>query len=83
MRPSMRGVSSVISALGMKPGRYTTLLKFFRSNAFDIDSLYRKLITVCMKIFTAKTVDGTVIPACGHIKISKEGRGMPAIEKPR
>jgi hypothetical protein len=29
----------------MEPKRYTTLLEFFRSNAFDIDTLYRKLTT--------------------------------------
>jgi hypothetical protein len=81
MRPDMRGVSPVISALRMKPGHYTALLKFFRSNAFDIDILYRKLITVCMKILPPKTIDGKVILIGDHIKISKEGRRMPAIEK--
>jgi hypothetical protein len=77
----MRGVSSVISALRMEPGRYTTLLKFFRSNAFDIDTLYRKLIEVVLKILPPKTIDGRVILVGDHIKISKEGRRMPAIER--
>jgi hypothetical protein len=81
IRPDIRGVSSVISALRIKPERYTTLLKFFRSNAFDIDRLYRKLITVFMKILLPETVDGKVILVGDHIKISKEGRRMPAIEK--
>jgi hypothetical protein len=81
IRPDMRGVSPVISALRMKPGHYTTLLKFFRSNAFDIDTLYRKLIAVCMKILPPKTVDGRVILVGDHIKTAKEGCGMPAIEK--
>ncbi|MHB9293453.1 hypothetical protein Holit_02575 [Hollandina sp. SP2] len=71
----------VISALRMKPERYTTRLKFFRSNTFDIDILYRKLITVFLKMLPPKTVDGKVILAADHIKISKEGRRMPAIEK--
>jgi hypothetical protein len=77
----MRGVSSVISALRMNPKHYTTLLKFFRSNAFDIDLLYQKLITVFMKALPPKTVDGRVVLIGDHIKISKEGRRMPAIEK--
>jgi hypothetical protein len=81
MRPDTRGVSSVISVLRIKPERYTTLLKFFRSTSFDIDGLYQKLITVFLKILPPKTVDGRVILAGDHIKISKEGRGMPAIEK--
>jgi hypothetical protein len=81
IRPDMRGVSSVISAPGMKPERYTALLKFFRSNAFDIDRLYRKLITVFVKILPPKTVDGKVIPVGDHTKISKEGRRMPCIER--
>jgi hypothetical protein len=69
IRPDNRGVSSVISALSMKPERYTTPLKFFRSNAFDIDSLYQKLITVFMKVLSLKTIDGRVIPVGDHIKI--------------
>jgi hypothetical protein len=80
IRPDMRGVSSVISALRIRPQRYTTLLKFFRSNAFDIDALYRKLIAVCMKILPPQTINGKVILIGDHIKISKEGRRMPAIE---
>jgi hypothetical protein len=81
LRPDMRGVTSVISALRMKPGHYTTLLKFFRSNAFDLDTLYRKLTTVFLKILPPKTIDGRVILVGDHIKISKEERRMPAIER--
>jgi hypothetical protein len=81
LRPDMRGVSSVISALRMKPAHYTTLLKFFRSTSFDLDTLYRKLITVLLKILPPKTIDGRVILVGDHIKISKEGRRMPAIER--
>jgi hypothetical protein len=65
----------------MKPERYTTLLKFFRSTSFDSDGLYQKLITVFLKILPPKTVDGKVILVGDHIKISKEGRRMPAIQK--
>jgi hypothetical protein len=81
MRPDMRGVSSVISALQMDPRHYTTLLKFFRSNAFDIDALYRKLITVFLTILPPKTINGKVILIGDHIKVAKEGRRMPAIEQ--
>jgi hypothetical protein len=81
MRPDMRGVTSVIAALGLRPGRYTTLLKFFRSTSFDVESLYRKLITVFMKLLPPETVGGKVILIGDHIRISKEGRRMPAIEK--
>jgi hypothetical protein len=65
----------------MNPNHYTALLKFFRSHAFDLDTLYRKLIAVCMKILPPQTVGGRVILIGDHIKISKEGRRMPAIEK--
>jgi hypothetical protein len=65
----------------MNPNHYTALLKFFRSHAFDIETLYRKLIAICMKILPPQTVNGRVILIGDHIKISKEGRRMPAIEK--
>jgi hypothetical protein len=81
IRPDTRGVSSVISALRMKGERYTSLLKFFHSGAFDSDALYRKLITVFLSILPPKTINGKVILIGDHIKIAKEGRGMPAIEK--
>jgi hypothetical protein len=81
MRPDTRGVSSVIGALRIEPKRYTTLLKFFRSNAFELDTVYRKLITVVLKVLPPKTIDGRVILVGDHIKISKEGRRMPGIEK--
>jgi hypothetical protein len=81
IRPDMRGVSSVISALRLKPQRYTALLKFFRSSAFNIDTLYRKLITVFLKILPPQTVSGRVVLAGDHVKIAKEGLRRPAIEK--
>jgi hypothetical protein len=65
----------------MKGEHYTTLLKFFRSGAFDIDALYQKLIAVLPKILPPKTIDGKVILIGDHIKTAKEGRRMPAIEK--
>jgi hypothetical protein len=67
----------------MKPECYTALLNFFRPASFDIDRLYRKLITVFVKILPPKTIDGRVVPAGDQIKISKEGWRMPGIEKPR
>jgi hypothetical protein len=81
MRPDIRGVSSVISVLRMNPQRYTTLLKFFRSTSFDIDRLYQKLISIVMTILPPKTVGGRVVLVGDHIKLSKEGRRMPAIQK--
>jgi hypothetical protein len=81
MRPDMRGVSSVTAVLGMDPKHYTTLLKFFRSNAFDSDSLYRKLITIVLKVLPPETIDGRVVLIGDHIKAAKERRRMPAIER--
>jgi hypothetical protein len=68
MRPDVQGVSSVISVLRIKPERCTARLKFFRSTSFDIDRLYQKLITLCMRILPPKTVDGRVIPGGGPYK---------------
>jgi hypothetical protein len=80
-KPDARGVSAGLSALCMNPRHYTALLKFFRSSAFDIDTLYRKLIAVFLKVLPPKTAGGRVILIGDHIKIAKEGRRMPVIEK--
>jgi hypothetical protein len=81
LRPDIRGITSVISVLRINPAHYTSLLKFFRSTTFDLDTLYRKLITVAVNILPPQTVNRRVILIGDHIKISKEGLRMPAIEK--
>jgi hypothetical protein len=61
VRTDVRGISSVLAALRMDPKRYTTILKFFRSNAFDIDELFKKLIQIVQKGIPLKTVNGHIV----------------------
>jgi hypothetical protein len=81
VRTDIRGITSVIAALRMDPKRYTSLLKFFRSNAFQTHDLYTKLIQIIQKIIPLKTVNGHIVLVGDHTKIAKEGFRMASCQK--
>ncbi|MDR3343437.1 MAG: hypothetical protein LBT14_11755 [Treponema sp.] len=65
----------------MDPKRYTSLLKFFRSNAFQTGDLYMKLIHIIQKGIPLKTVNGRIVLVGDPIKIAKEGLCMASCQK--
>jgi hypothetical protein len=81
VRTDTRGITSIISALRMKPQRYSSLLKFFRSQAFSLHDLYKKLISIIQKYILIQVINNHIVLAGDHIKITKEGRHMPCIQK--
>jgi hypothetical protein len=80
-RCDARGISSVISCLRIDPARYTSLLKFFRSNTFDLCQVYKKYIRIFSVLIALEELRGKVILTGDHIKVSKEARRMPCVEK--
>jgi hypothetical protein len=81
VRGDLRGVSSMAAALKMKPELYTTMLRFFRSAAFTVETLYHKLIHLVMKEVSVLETGGRIVVLGDHIKIAKEGLRMPCIQK--
>jgi hypothetical protein len=81
IRNDSRGVTAVVSALRMKPELYTTMLRFFRSGSFLIETLYRKLIALILRYGPVKEINGALVLIADHIKISKEGLRMAGIRK--
>jgi hypothetical protein len=81
VRGDHRGVTSTISALRLKPQLYHTLLHFFRSKAYKVSELYKKWVEIVIKHAILLEVRGRMVLIGDHIKIAKEGRRMPCVQK--
>jgi len=79
VRNDHRGVTSVISSLKLNHKLYHTMLHFFRSTGYKIETLYDKWIKLAIKHSTVKRIAGRVVVLGDHSKASKEGRRMPGI----
>ena len=80
IRTDHRGVTSIISALKLKPALYHTVLHFFRSEAYQTEALSEKWATVAMKHCDVVRVANRVIMLGDHSKVPKEGLRMPGIQ---
>ena len=74
-----RGVTSIITALKLKPRLYHNLLHFFRTDAYQVGALSDKWIEVAMKSASIKRVANRVVLLGDHSKVSKEGLRMPDV----
>lgn len=86
IRPDLRGVTSIIRALGLKEVFYDRLLDFFHSKAVLVDPLAvlwgRLILTVLPASLVPKVNERHVLIGDG-IKLAKTGRKMPAVKKMR
>jgi hypothetical protein len=84
VRPDLRGVTSIIRALGLKEVFYDRLLDFFHSKAVAVDLLAalwcRLILTGLPAPLVPKVNDRPVFIGDG-IKLAKTGRKMPAVKK--
>ena len=84
VRPDLRGVTSIIRALGLKEVFYDRLLDCFRSKAVAVDLLAalwcRLILTGLPAPLVPKVNDRPVFIGDG-IKLAKTGRKMPAVKK--
>lgn len=83
LRPDLRGVTSVVRALGLSEEYYDRLLDFFHSKAVNIDTLARcwaRLLLTCCDSFLLRH-NGRLIILGDGIKAPKCGRKMPAVKK--
>ena len=46
VRSNLRGVTSILSSLRLKPKLYHTMLHFFRSKGYDVAKLYEKWVWI-------------------------------------
>ena len=84
VRPDLRGVTSIIRALGLKEVFYDRLLDFFHSRAVAVDYLavlWARLILSALPGSLVPKVKGRLVLIGDGIKLAKTGRKMPAVKK--
>jgi hypothetical protein len=80
-RSELAGVTSFVRALWLDPATYRRLLHLFHTPALDLARLTRLWIRMVLVLFRPVTLDGRLIFLADGIKVSKEGRKMPAVKK--
>ena len=82
-RADLRGVTSLVRALGLRASCYDRLLDFFHSPAVDLSLLTRLWTGVVLKALRPHllTVNGRMVLLADGIKAPKTGRKMPGVKK--
>ena len=73
VRGDSLGITSIIRELNLDPKVYVTFLHFFRSSAWDIETLTRQWIKLVIKFVKLQKVDVLNILIGDGVKQSKEG----------
>ena len=76
------GVTSVIRDLGLRPECYETMIHFFRSSAYTLDSIALCWYKVVQKYAPIYHENDRAVLIGDGVKQSKEGRFMPVVKKP-
>jgi len=82
-RHDLRGVTSLVRALGLRQACYDRLLDFFHSRGLDLASLTRGWVALMLKTLKPHllTVNGRIVLLADGIKAPKTGRKMPGVKK--
>jgi hypothetical protein len=84
IRSDLRGVTSIVRALGLKECFYDRLLDFFHSDAVITDTLaalWCRIIMVALPAPLLPRINGRPVFIGDGIKKAKTGRKMPAVKK--
>jgi DDE superfamily endonuclease len=81
-RPDLRGVTSIVRALSLKPAFYKSLLRLFHCVSIDAGRLSDAWTRIVFSIFgnALVRVDGRVIIVADGLKVPKEGKRMPGVK---
>ncbi len=81
VRLDHHGVSSMVRWLNIVPGKYTSLLLFFRASSWDLKEIQKKWWQIVLAKCPAITIDGRYLIAGDGIKIAKEAKKMPGVKR--
>lgn len=79
LRTDHNGVTSLIRALDLYPGHYTSICDFFKSTGWSTESLLSYYWKWIRKETLPYTVDNRIIMSGDHTKNAKDGRKIPAV----
>jgi hypothetical protein len=81
VRSELRGVTSIIRALNLRPNLYDPLRKHFHSSAIKLDRLAALWAQAVLRLFPSPVrVNGRLVLVGDGIKIPKRGKKMPAVK---
>lgn len=80
IRSEAAGVTSFVRALRLDPATYRRLLHLFHTPALDLARLTKLWIRMTLVLFRPVTLEGRLIFLADGIKVSKEGKKMPAVK---
>src|ERR1700751_1303409 len=81
VRPELRGVTSIVRALNLRPNLYDRLLQNLHSSAIKLDQLSALWAQLALRLFPQPVrINGRLILVGDGIKIPKRGKKMPAVK---
>jgi len=81
LRSDSLGVTSVIRDLSISPKLYETMIHFFRSSAWNLDSLFDVWTKVVLKYAPIYKENDRIILIGDGVKQAKDARKMPGVKK--
>ena len=81
VRSELRGVTSIVRALNLRPNHYNPLRKNFHSSAIKLGRLTGLWAQAVLRLFTNPVRDnGHLVLVGDGIKVAKRGKKMPAVK---
>jgi hypothetical protein len=81
VRSDLRGVTSIVRALSLRPNHYNPLRKNFHSTAIELGRLTVLWAQAVLRLFTNPLrVNGRLVLVGDGIKVAKRGKKMPAVK---
>jgi len=81
LRIDVKGLTTIVNCMMLKPKYYESMMHFFRSKGFDLTHLKEQWFSIVNKYVEPVTIDDMQIILGDHIKIMKEARYMPGVKK--
>lgn len=81
VRLDHHGVSSVIRWLNLDPGKYTSLLFFFRASSWNLKKIQQKWWQIVQARCPVITIKGRYLLVGDGIKVAKEAKKMPGVKR--
>jgi hypothetical protein len=81
IRADHLGLTAIIRSLSLHPRHYESMIHFFRSDAWSLDSLRLAWFKVVRRMAPLLYVRGRVVLVGDGMKQAKEGRYMPGVKK--
>lgn len=80
IREDLFGVTSLVRALSLKEKSYDSLLKFFHSDAVNLEKLHILWAKLALKIFQCQHIGSYTVLLIDGLKVPKEGKRMPGVK---